>query len=375
MATTQFNQVNPVNSNSKQPQENQQVDIQQLIPVNNAQFNTQQIMQTNQPIPLQQVMINSSQQQQLPNPQQQQMMMQQMRQQQLLKQQEYQEKLQKKQQRIEELKKKQKYPWPDLPANNEKNLDIGGHYQKLMFNCGECCICCSVLCPCVTCCFINYPYITIQQGHQGVYQRFGRYVKTVPAGLQRINPCTDKLSVLDVKMKCLDIRKQFLLTKDNVTIIVDAVVYYKIESPSKAKFFIVNIDQAVQQLTFATMRCISGHFTFQDILEKRQEVQEKIQSFVDDHVWEWGVTIENVVIKDIQMSKELQDTLAVAAREKRLAEAKILSAKADVQTARLFREAADILNSKSAIQIRYLDTIKNLSQTSKVIFYNPDEAQ
>lgn len=174
-------------------------------------------------------------------------------------------------------------------------------------------------------------------------------------------------------MKCIDIRQQWLLTRDNVMILVDAVVYYKIEEPRKVKFFVVSLDQAVTQLAFATMRCVAGRFTFQEILEKRQEIQDRIQSFVDDHVWEWGVALENVVIKDIKMSKDLQEALAISAREVRLAEGKILSAKADAQAAKLLREAADILDSKSAMQIRYLETIKKLSTTSKVIFYSPDD--
>jgi regulator of protease activity HflC (stomatin/prohibitin superfamily) len=81
---------------------------------------------------------------------------------------------------------------------------------------------------------------------------------------------------------------------------------------------------------------------------------------VEDHVWDWGVDITNMIIKDITMSAELQDILASAAKERRLAESKIISAKSDVQSAKLQREAADILSSKSAMQIRYLDVIKML---------------
>lgn len=90
------------------------------------------------------------------------------------------------------------------------------------------------------------------------------------------------------------------------------------------------------------------------MLEKRQEIADDIEKQVDQYIEEWGVDIEEIFIKDIQLSRELQDSLSSAAKERRLAESKILSAKADVEAAKLMRQAADELNSKAAMQIRYL---------------------
>lgn len=151
---------------------------------------------------------------------------------------------------------------------------------------------------------------------------------------------------------------------------VDASVYYKIINPRKATYRISNLGMAVSQLTFSTLRCVCGIHTLQEILEKRKEITHAIHQYIEEHVESWGIVIENVFMKDIMLNKDLQDALSTAAKERRLAESKVISAKADVESAKMMREAAEALNTKSAMQIRYFETIQNIVNTNnaKTVF-------
>ncbi|CAD8204138.1 unnamed protein product [Paramecium pentaurelia] len=265
-----------------------------------------------------------------------------------------------------------RYPREELPENQEQNLDLGGSYQSYLYNCGECCGNCKAVCPCNP--FVEYPYVQVEQSFVGVYLRFGKYIKTVQPGLIYINPCTDTIQKVDCKVQMIDCPRQQVMTKDNILVSIDATVYYRIVIPRRSIFYINDLHQAVTQLTLATIKSIAGSHTLQDLLEKRAEVQQQIEGFVDEHVWEWGIDIENMLIKDIQLNADLQNTLSMAAKEQRAAQAKVISAQGDVQSAKLMRQAAELLDSKAAMQIRYLDTITTLGQqgSTKVVLLPTD---
>lgn len=125
-------------------------------------------------------------------------------------------------------------------------------------------------------------------------------------------------------------------------------------------------------MTYAILKNTCGQFVLQDLLEKRQEIADDIEKQVDHFVSEWGVDIEEIFIKDIQLSKELQDSLSSAAKERRLAESKIISARADVESAKLMRLAADELNTKAAMQIRYLETLKQVGRSNTKVIFIPE---
>ncbi|CAD8165061.1 unnamed protein product [Paramecium octaurelia] len=260
----------------------------------------------------------------------------------------------------------QRYPREQL-VENEKNLNLGGSYQNYIYNCGECCGNCSAICPCNP--FVEYPYKKIEQGYVGVYLRFGKYVKTMPPGLQYFNPCTDKLIKIDCRTQMIDCEKQQVITKDNILLQVDASVYYRVLEPKKAIFYIYDMQMAVAQITLASIKCVIGAYTLQDVLEKRTEIQDYIQQFVDDHVDDWGIDIELMMIKDIQIDDRIKSALAQAATELRAAQAKILIAESNVQSAKLMKEAAELLSAKAAMQIRYLDVINKIGceQQTKVM--------
>ena len=262
-----------------------------------------------------------------------------------------------------------------VTANTKDEFDVEsdnttyGCYQNTIQSCGDCCGFFRTWLPCVCCC-TDYPWQVVQQSQQALMQRFGKYVRTLDPGLHYVNPCTEKLMRVDLKIEIIDLVKQVILTKDNITILIDASVYYRIINPRKATYRISNLGMAVSQLTFSTLRCVCGIHTLQEILEKRKEITHAIHQYIEEHVEEWGIVIENVFMKDIVLNKDLQDALSTAAKERRLAESKVISAKADVESAKMMREAAEALNTKSAMQIRYYETIQNIVATpnAKTIF-------
>lgn len=258
---------------------------------------------------------------------------------------------------------------PQIDPSASDPTSQSGCYQDTMQTCGTCCGFLRTWLPCV-CCFVDYPYQEIEQSYEGLMERFGKYVKTVKPGLQYMNPCTESILKIDMKTQIIDLSKQSILTKDNISITLDASVYYKIVDSKRAQYRVKNVQEAVQYLTFSTLRNTCGQHVLQDLLEKRLEVTASIQRNIEEHVDEWGVKIEQIFIKDILLSPEMQFSLSSAAKERRIAESKIISAKADVESAKLMKEAADILDNKAAMQIRYLETLQQItkSQNSRLIF-------
>lgn len=160
------------------------------------------------------------------------------------------------------------------------------------------------------------------------------------------------------------------MTKDNVTLHLSSVIYYHITSPHTAAFGISNIRQALVERTQTTLRHVIGARVLQDVIERREELAQSIREIIEDTAAGWGVQVESMLIKDIVFSDELQDSLSMAAQAKRTGEAKVIAARAEVESAKLMRQAADILSSAPAMQIRYLEAMQAMakSSNSKVIF-------
>jgi erythrocyte band 7 integral membrane protein len=160
------------------------------------------------------------------------------------------------------------------------------------------------------------------------------------------------------------------MTKDNVTLHLTSVIYYHITSPHKAAFGISNVRQALVERTQTTLRHVVGARVLQDVIERREEIAQSIGEIIEDVASGWGVQVESMLIKDIIFSNELQDSLSMAAQSKRIGESKIIAARAEVESAKLMRQAADILSSAPAMQIRYLEAMQAMAKSanSKVIF-------
>jgi erythrocyte band 7 integral membrane protein len=160
------------------------------------------------------------------------------------------------------------------------------------------------------------------------------------------------------------------MTKDNVSLYLTSVIYYHITSPHKAAFGISNIKQALVERTQTTLRHVIGARVLQDVIERREEIAQDIRNIVEEIAEGWGVEVESMLIRDMIFSQDLQESLSMAAQSKRTGEAKVIAARAEVESAKLMRQAADILSSAPAMQIRYLEAMQAMAKSanSKVIF-------
>ncbi|POS84202.1 SPFH domain/Band 7 family protein [Erysiphe pulchra] len=224
----------------------------------------------------------------------------------------------------------------------------------------------------IPCCIIfPNPYKSIPQGNVGLVTKFGRFHHAVDPGLIRVNPLSERLIEVDVKIQIVvEVPQQVCMTKDNVSVHLTSVICYNIISPHKAAFGISNVRQALIERTQTTLRHVVGARVLQDVIERREELAQSIEDIIEDVALGWGVHVESMLIKDIIFSNELQESLSMAAQSKRIGESKIITARAEVESAKLMRQAADILSSAPAMQIRYLEAMQAMAKTanSKVIF-------
>lgn len=257
---------------------------------------------------------------------------------------------------------------PEMVLKNfarEYPLPEAGSYQNFLMSMGKLFGSCGIFC-----CLCLNPYKLVDQGEVGLVQRFGALARTVEPGMTYVNTWAEKLTRVSVKVNIREIPAQSCFTRDNVSVIITSVVYYNIIDPQKAIYSISDIHNAIVERTQTTMRDVIGGRVLQDVVEKRDEIAESIEHIIAKTAFEWGVNIESILIKDMTLPDKVMSSLSMAAEAKRIGEGKIINAKAEVESAKLMRKAADILASKPAMQIRYLDALQNMSKNagSRVIF-------
>lgn len=238
-------------------------------------------------------------------------------------------------------------------------------YQLFISTMGKIFGCCGVFC-----CFCQNPYRTVDQGEVGLVQTFGALSRTIEPGTSYVNTWSETLTRVNIKINTRELPPQSCFTRDNLSVSLTSVVYYNIVDPQKAIFSISDIHSAIVERTQNTMRDVIGYRVLQDVLEKRDEIAEAIEKIISKTAAAWGVNIESILIKDLTLPASVQDSFAKAAEARRIGEAKIINAKAEVESAKQMRKASDILSSPAALQIRYLDALQNMSKNpgTRVIF-------
>jgi len=226
------------------------------------------------------------------------------------------------------------------------------------------------VCGAIPCCPFPNPFQNVQQGSVGLVTRFGQFYKSVDPGLVQVNVCTERLRTVDVKVQISPIGRQTVITRDNVNVEIDSVIYFQITSPYRAAFGITDLRQALIERAQTTLRHVVGARAVQSVVTEREAMAYEIAEIVGDVAERWGVSIEGILIKDIIFSPEVATSLSSAAQQKRIGESKVIAARAEVDSARLMRQAADILASPAAMQIRQLEALQQMakSASSKVVF-------
>lgn len=222
--------------------------------------------------------------------------------------------------------------------------------------------------PCCFCC--PNPFKTVKQGSVGLVTRFGQFYKAVDPGLTKVNPFSEHLATVDVKIQVVELPLQSILTKDNLQAQIESVIVWQVTNPYRAAFGVSDVRRALIERAQTTLRDVVGSRNLQSVLTEREAVAAEIEEIVEHVSEKWGVRVESILIKDIVIPPELQSSLSAAAQQRRLGEAKVLAASAEVDAARLMREAADILSSPAALQIRQLESLQAIAKTTgtKVLF-------
>ncbi|EGO02254.1 hypothetical protein SERLA73DRAFT_133176 [Serpula lacrymans var. lacrymans S7.3] len=241
-----------------------------------------------------------------------------------------------------------------------------GVYGSLLQSLGAC----VGLCGAIPCCPFPNPFRNVHQGSVGLVSRFGQFYKSVDPGLVQVNVCTESLRVVDVKIQISPIGRQTVITRDNVNVEIDSVIYFQIVNPYRAAFGITDLRQALIERAQTTLRHVVGARAVQSVVTEREAIAFEIAEIVGDVADKWGVAIEGILIKDIIFSPEVSASLSSAAQQKRIGESKVIAARAEVDSARLMRQAADILASPAAMQIRQLEALQQMAKSanSKVVF-------
>lgn len=187
-------------------------------------------------------------------------------------------------------------------------------------------------------------------------------------------PCTDEYIPVDLRTISFDIPPQEILTKDSVTINVDAVVYYKITIPTASVNNVENAKGSTQLLSQTTFRNILGTRTLADILSERDAIAKELQQTLDKATDRWGIVVERVEVKNVRLPENLQRAMAAEAEATREAKAKIVAATGEMNASKSLREAAEVIaKSPSALQLRYLQTLNSIAaeKNSTVLFPIP----
>ncbi|TRY69871.1 hypothetical protein DNTS_015336 [Danionella cerebrum] len=217
----------------------------------------------------------------------------------------------------------------------------------------------------------------VQEYERAVIFRLGRLLGGAKGpGLFWIIPCVDSFRKVDLRTVSFDIPAQEVLTKDSVTIMVDAVVYYRIFNPTVSITKVENASIATQMLAQTTLRNMLGTKSLADILKDREEMSEQMEAVLYTASENWGIKVERVELKDVKLPTSLQRAMAAEAEASRDARAKVIAAEGEMNAARALKEAANVMSeSPSALQLRYMQTLTEISseKNSTIVFPFPME--
>ena len=216
----------------------------------------------------------------------------------------------------------------------------------------------------------------INEYERGVKYSFGKFSKIMNPGWNIVLPIIQSYSKVDIRTKAVDVPEQEAITKDNVSVKINAVIYYKIFDAGKSVLAVQNYYYAVSQLAQTTMRNVVGSVTLDELLSEREKLSSQICSIIDAATDPWGIKVENVELKDISLPEEMKRVIAKAAEAEREKMAVITKAEGEVVAAENLAKAADLMGSTpGALHLRTLSTLNDLSsdQSNTIIFAVPIE--
>jgi regulator of protease activity HflC (stomatin/prohibitin superfamily) len=216
----------------------------------------------------------------------------------------------------------------------------------------------------------------INQYERGVKFRLGKYVSTLEPGLRWIIPFIERIEKVDIRVVAVDIPSQEIMTKDNVPIRINGVVFYKVTNSDKAILEVEQYNYAISQLSQSSLRDMCGKADLDNILAKREELGKKIQEVVDNETDPWGIKVTDVKIKDIELPENMKRAMAHQAEAERNRRARIILAEAEKQSAQRLLDAGKTIDSSpSALKLRLYQTLSEIAaeKNSTIVFPFPEE--
>jgi regulator of protease activity HflC (stomatin/prohibitin superfamily) len=205
----------------------------------------------------------------------------------------------------------------------------------------------------------------LREYERGVVFRLGRLTGrggVKGPGLILLIPIIDKMVKVSLRTVVLDVPPQDVITQDNVSIKVNAVVYFRVMEPQKAVVQVENFMVATSQISQTTLRSVLGQSELDDILSQREKINQRLQQIIDGHTEPWGIKVSNVELKQIDLPQEMQRAMARQAEAERERRSKIIAAEGEFQASQRLADAAQILGSQpSALTLRYLQTLVEIS--------------
>jgi regulator of protease activity HflC (stomatin/prohibitin superfamily) len=207
----------------------------------------------------------------------------------------------------------------------------------------------------------------LNEYERGVIFRLGRIIGAKGPGLFILIPILDRMFRVDLRTVTMDVPPQDVISKDNVTIKVNAVIYFRVIEPNRAVVEVENYLRATSQLAQTTLRSVLGQVELDELLAEREQINHRLQTILDQQTEPWGVKVSNVEIKQIDLPAEMQRAMARQAEAERERRAKIIAAEGELQASQKLSEAAAVMESRPmSLQLRYLQTLSEMASENTV---------
>ena len=214
----------------------------------------------------------------------------------------------------------------------------------------------------------------LQEYERGVVFFLGRYQTVKGPGLILLIPFLQKMTIVDLRVNVMDVPTQDVISRDNVSVKVNAVIYFRVVAADKAIINVANVFEATSQLAQTTLRSVLGQHELDDMLAERDKLNSDIQAILDTRTDNWGIKVANVEIKHVDLDESMIRAIAQQAEAERSRRAKVINAEGEQQAAQKLAEAARTLGGeKQALQLRYLQTLKDIAgeKSSTIVFPLP----
>jgi regulator of protease activity HflC (stomatin/prohibitin superfamily) len=222
--------------------------------------------------------------------------------------------------------------------------------------------------------FLSSAVKIVQEYERGVIFRLGRLVGARGPGLFLIIPFIERMRKVDLRVVTLDVPSQEVITRDNVTVKVNAVVFFRVLDPNAAIVQVEDFQRATWNISQTTLRNVVGQSELDDLLANREEINAKLQQIIDETTEPWGVKVTIVEVKDVELPQSMQRAMAKQAEAERERRAKVVHAQGEYDAAARLAEAADLMSKNPvSVQLRYLQTLTEISveKNSTIIFPVP----